>query len=224
MRLSLFCSIAILVSPAFCVADVSDYKVKSVEKAPPKELKEEVQKLLDKNAIQFTDKDGGVIAEIWLRKPIPVSAEPKDKKATYRQVPATSIIGAVQFAKEWKEYRGKKVPPGVYSLRLAMQPQDGNHMGTSPFPEFAVLVAAKHEPGAATMEVEELVERSMASIKASHPGVLLLFPNDKAATAPSLEGKANEHIVLNAGQEVAINGKTAGTLGIGLTLVGHANE
>jgi hypothetical protein len=213
----------LLVTAVPAVADVADYKVKTIEKAPPKELIESVQKLLDSSAVQFTDKNGDLIAEVWLRKPIPVTGELKDNKAAYKNVPATSILAAVQFAKDWKDYRGKKIPAGVYSLRLGMQPQDGNHMGTSPYPEFCVLLAAKLEPKADVMDPDEMVERSAESIKQAHAGVLLLFPTDKGGATAELTVQNKDHIVLNLRSEVTANGKS-GTLGIGLTLVGHANE
>ena len=225
MRNVLVCSlICFALSTVYVSADVGNYKVKTVDKAAPKELKADVQKLLDAKAIQFTDKKGDLIAELWFRKDIPVTIAPKDKKAVFSTVPMTSIIGAVKFAKDWREYRGRKLKAGVYSLRFAMQPQDGNHMGTALHSEFLILLAAKFEPSAKPLNPMELVDRSKASIKSGHPAILQLFPytNDKAA--PNLTESAKDHVVLNLRQPVVMNGSAVGPLGIGVTLVGEASE
>ena len=42
------------------------------------------------------------------------------------------------------------VPPGVYTLRLGYQPQDGDHMGTAPHSEFCLACPAAEDNGAAT--------------------------------------------------------------------------
>ena len=39
------------------------------------------------------------------------------------------------------DIRGKVVKPGVYTLRYALQPQNGDHLGAAPNREFLLLVA-----------------------------------------------------------------------------------
>ena len=46
------------------------------------------------------------------------------------------MVGAVQFPEVWKDYRKQKIKAGVYTLRIGVQPEDGDHMGTAPFNEF----------------------------------------------------------------------------------------
>ena len=62
----------------------------------------------------------------------------------------------------------------------------------------------------------------MKSIDAGHPGVFMLFPNNKAA-GPNLVGMEKNHWVLQV--PVAVQaGKVRGTIGFGVTLVGEADE
>ena len=42
----------------------------------------------------------------------------------------------------FKEIRGKVVKPGVYTLRYGQQPQNGDHLGISPFREFLLISPA----------------------------------------------------------------------------------
>ena len=58
-----------------------------------------------------------------------------------------------------------------------------------------------------------------------HPAVFLLFPVAKKdlGKAPALQMRENKHWVLNVTQDVTVDGKKKGTLGIGLTLIGFSS-
>ena len=68
-----------------------------------------------------------------------------------------------------------------------------------------------------------LIEASTKSLNTSHPGVFMLFPNNPSAASPQLAGKDNNHWVINVKEDVTIAGKKAGSIGIGVTVVGSAN-
>ena len=74
------------------------------------------------------------------------------------------------------------------------------------------------------METKRLQEMSAKSIGGSHPGVFLLFPNEKPLDTPTLVEKENDHWVLMLKEPIIIEGQKAPAgLGIGLTLVGHSS-
>jgi hypothetical protein len=216
-------ALVLLLAAAAVPAQDAKHSVKIASTAPPKELDESIRKLLAAEAVQFLGPQGDLVAELWLRKEVPADATPEQVKngVTYREVPQTTVLGAVRFDKGWSDYRKQKVKAGVYTIRLAFQPQDGDHMGTAPYSEFGLLVAANEDKSAATMEPKKLQELSAASIGTSHPAVLLLFPNVKPGAAPRLEVKNNNHVVLNTRHSVRTKEAT-GVLGLGLTLVGHS--
>jgi hypothetical protein len=220
-------AVAGILSTTFVSAqDAGKYGLKPETKAPPKELNDSVRKLLTDKAVEFRGPDGNLIAELWFRKTLPAEATPEQLKTgvTYREVPETTILGAVRFEQAWSDYRQQKVKPGVYTIRLGFQPQDGDHMGTAPFPQFGLLLAAGKDTSAGPIEVKKMQEQSAASIGTSHPAVLLLFPNEKPGPAPQLATRQpGNHVVLNTRAEVSAGGKTAAPLGISLTLVGHAD-
>jgi hypothetical protein len=116
------------------------------------------------------------------------------------------------------DYRKQKLKPGVYTLRLAMQPQDGDHMGTAPYSEFCVVSPAADDTKPDLLEVKALNELSAKSTE-SHPAVLLLFPGTGAAAEPKLVNKGMGHWVLLFQLPAAAAGQKA-TLPVGLTLVG----
>jgi hypothetical protein len=201
-------------------ADGKTAKVQAGSKQPPEELKEPIRQLLSDETVQVLDK-GGLVAEIWFRKEIPSQADPKDiqQVARYRHVPQSTVMGAVRFDQPWSDFRGQKVKAGVYTLRLAMQPMDGDHMGTAPFNEFCLLVPAALDEKPDTMEFKHLFELSCKAAGSSHAAAMLLYPNDKPGAAPELLNKGGGNYVLSWKEPITAGGQKA-TLGLGMTLFG----
>lgn len=190
--------------------------VKVADAPPPKELSASVRALLDTKAISVSD-GGKLLCTIWPCKALKLKA-PADP-AQYSNLEETTVVGAVRFPAVWTDYRKQKIKPGVYTLRLGIQPMDGDHMGTAPYNEFLLLSPAGKDQKPDLMDAKDLQEMSTASTTRKHPGVVLLFPNPKPAAAPAIEAKPNEHWVLNFQVPVA-GGKSA--LGFGLVVVGHS--
>jgi hypothetical protein len=215
----------VLVLPCLLLAQDASYSIKVADSPPPKELNAAMAKLLATKAVRLLDKQGKAIAEVWFRKEVPADATPEQIKngLTYRELKQTEILGAIRFEQDWTDYRKQKVKAGVYTLRLGFQPQDGDHAGASQFTEFVVAVAADKDAKPELMDPKEMVEASAKSISTGHPGVFMLFPNSTPAADAKLAGKENNHWVLNVKEDVTVGGKKAGSIGIGLTLVGNAN-
>jgi hypothetical protein len=222
LRVTATTTMLLIVLPV-AAADKDAYSIKVQDKsAPPKELPDTVRKLLAERSVQLLDAKGEVLAEVWMRKEVPAKATEAQLKngLTYREVPETTLLGAVKLPKQGSDYRKQKIPPGVYTLRLGYQPQDGDHMGTAPYSEFVLLSPAKEDKGAETMEIKALTEMSAKSTN-GHPAVWLLFPPDKGTGDPKLANKGDGHWVLFFKQDVLV-GTTKGSMGIGLALIGQA--
>ena len=205
-------------------AQEGKYGVKADATPPPKELSEEVRKLLGKQSVQLVDEGGKTVGEFWFRAEIPAEATAEQVKngITWREVAQSTVLGAVRFDQDWSDYRKQKVKAGVYTLRLGYQPADGDHMGSSDFQEFALVVAAEKDKKPELVDAKRLVEMSGSSIGATHPGVFMLAPNPKAE-GPSIVPAPREHWVLQSKGEIVVGGKKTGRgIGIGLNVVGHA--
>jgi hypothetical protein len=202
------------------------YSIKVVEKTePPKEVQAPIRQLLSDRCVQLLDAKGGLLAEVWLCKALPAKATDMQIKngLTYREIPETTVFGAIRFPKQATDYRKQKIPAGVYTLRLAYQPMDGDHMGTAPYGEFCLLSPAADDKKAGTMEAKALHELS-AKTTNGHPGVLLLFPGGKdAGDTPKLLDKGENHWVVELKQEVSVDGKKA-SINIGLVLIGVSSQ
>jgi hypothetical protein len=218
-------AVVVFVAAILPLRAADSYTVKTLDKTPaPTELQEPIRKLLGDRCVQLLDAKGDLLAEVWFRQDVPAKATDAQIKngLTYREIAETTLFGAIRFPKLYKDYRKQKIQPGVYTLRLANQPMDGDHMGTAPFSEFLLLSPAAEDKKPDTMEPKTLQEMSGKTTK-GHPGVMLLYSGKGAAAEPKLEKKEENHWVLLFLQEVKIGDKKA-TMPIGLTLIGVSSS
>jgi hypothetical protein len=210
---------AVLLALAGRAAD-SKPSVKVEDSPPPKELGEAVRGLLDSKAMTVSDAKGKVICTVWPRKEL--EAKKSDPAGpNYASLEESTVVGAVRFPEAFSDYRKQKIKPGVYTLRLGLQPMDGDHMGTAPYNEFALTCPADKDPKPGLMEAKELHELSTHSTTRKHPGLMLLYPNPKPAEAPVVEAKPNETWVLSYRCPVTAGGKKS-ALGFSLVVIGHS--
>src|SRR5262245_3567035 len=154
--------------------------VKVEEQEPPKDLSDAVRALLDNKAMSVFD-DTKLLCTVWPCKSLESKATAEEAKAgvKYANLEETTVVGAVKFPEQWIDYRKQKIKPGVYTLRLGLQPMDGDHQGTSPFNDFLLLSPADKDKKPEVVEPKEMHELSAKSVGRKHPGIMLLFPNKK---------------------------------------------
>jgi hypothetical protein len=199
-----------------------ELKVKVEKTTLPDELKDAIKDLLDDEAFQVQD-GKGVVCTLWLRKEIPAKATVEQVKngLTYREIALSTVIGAIQLPDKWIDFRKQEIPKGVYTLRLAVQPQDGDHMDTAPHTDFCLLCPADKDEKPDPLELKALIELSGSSHGSTHPAVLMLYPNTKAEDGAKLAAKGNGIFVLNVKRTIAA-GEQKTTLGFGFTVAGHS--
>jgi hypothetical protein len=216
--------VVLLVAAGLADAQEGKFTLKEATAPPPAELKPAIREQLDSKVMQVFNPGGQLLCEIWFAKSVPAKATPEQVKngLTYRELRETAIIGAIRFPMDVQDYRKQDVKSGVYTLRLAMQPQDGDHMGTAPHPEFCLLISAALDEKPDLMEPKKLHDLSARTLEGSHPGILLLFPHNKPEPAPKLVDQGMGHWVLRHSLKVNVNGQTI-VIGIGLTVAGHSS-
>jgi len=137
------------------------YTAKLEKIEPPIKLAEPIRKLLDEQALVVRDGDS-VVMTIWFRNVIPVKATEEQVKngLTYREIPEGTLVGALEFPRTFTDYRKQELPVGVYTLRFAVQPDIGDHTGTTPHPEFCLLCPALEDKSEDLIEKKKLIELS----------------------------------------------------------------
>jgi hypothetical protein len=211
----------VVISAAAAAAADTKLTVKVADEEPPKDLSDEVRALLDGKGMTVTDDKGKVLCTVWPAKSLETKATADQAKAglKYEHLEETTIVGAVKFPEDWRDYRKSKIKAGVYTLRLGIQPMDGDHMGTAPFNEFCLLCPADKDKKPDLLEAKELHELSTKATTRKHPGIMLLFPNAKPAEAPAVEAKPKDHFVLSY-RVPATAGSEKSFLGFSLVVIG----
>lgn len=196
-----------------------------VEKAePPMALAEPVRKLLDEQALVVRDGEN-VVMTIWFRTEIPIKATEEQVKngLTYREIPEGTLVGALEFPKTFTDYRKQELPAGVYTLRFAVQPDIGDHTGTTPHPEFCLICPSGEDKSDESIEKKKLIELSSKVNEGRHPAVLLLWPNNGSDATVKVVDKGNGVLVATIKRPVA-GSDVKSLLGFAVTVAGVRKE
>jgi hypothetical protein len=203
-------------------ADPSKHTTKQATTEPPKELAEPIRALLSDKTVQLLDDQGKLFCEVWFRKEVPVKATADEikKGVSYSKIEEGTVMGAIRFAQPWQSFRKQNVKPGLYTLRLGIQPKDGDHMGSAPFDEFLLLCPSADDKKPAAIPHKQLAELSGKALPGgNHPVVLLMFPNPKPDAMPQLTNKGGGVWALQWKTDAAA-GSDKGVMGMGLVLFG----
>jgi len=175
-------------------APAADLTLKFSEKQPPRELDASIQARLQTKAVQLLD--GAKPAyEFWFCKEIPLQSKPASTAKALDALKETTLLGAAYIPVSRRDYRDDELPAGVYTMRFALQPQDGDHLGTAEYPYFAVLVSAKLDtrPDGIT-EFKPLVKTSAKTASGDHPMIISLRPaSTEGGEMPKLNEPAPDH-------------------------------
>lgn len=165
------------------------YKIAKLADAPPAGLTAEVKKTLGGDGYRISDPSGKPLVDLWLRQGAPASGKPEGPKAAvlYPVLAEGELIGAAKIQGELHDYRDQPIKPGVYTLRYALQPINGAHLGVSTYRDYALLVPADKDKTLDPPSQKELQEKSAESAGTSHPAVLLMQPPpEKPPAGPEL--------------------------------------
>ena len=142
--------------------------------------------MLDTKAMSVSDEKGKVLCTVWACKALETKATADQAKAglKYAHLEQTTLVGAVQFPDMWKDYRKQNIKAGVYTLRIGIQPEDGDHQGTAPFNEFCLL-----SPGRPGQEAGR--DRAEGTARAEHQVHDPQAPRGDAAVPEQDPGRAS---------------------------------
>jgi hypothetical protein len=186
--MSLSCSFALLVlglTHSWAVA--ADPQLEKITSSPPEEIASDIRQALFQEGLRVVQ-SGEAIAEFWFRKEIPASeSESAGLGVSFGRIAEGALLGVVRFPEQWYDYKNRRISSGSYTLRYAVQPADGNHMGVSVYRDFLLLIPASADSDCqALYSGEELVNLSKKASSTPHPAVLSLVPIYEEVTAPRM--------------------------------------
>ncbi len=177
----------------FATIAVAAPKLSRIGPCTDSAVPEAVKKALAPDGYRVALDDGSTV-DLWPRSVLPTGSKARED-ATYAITPST-FVGVIHFAKNTRDYRGDAVPAGTYNLRYELQPSDGNHLGTSPTPDFLLLIPADADSDPDhSYNFQQLVELSEKVTSKKHPAALNLVA-PQAKDFPAINEDLEDHTIL----------------------------
>jgi hypothetical protein len=165
--------------------------------------------------------DGSEVCRIWLRKGLDTRAKTDTPGVLFNQIGDSSLVGVISFPKNTTDYRGQVIKAGSYTLRYALQPADGNHLGIAPNRDFLLMSPLSLDQDAsAQFKFEDLVKMSAKSAGTNHPAGLSIISADAQKTFPAAIQDDTGHTVFEGKLKTASGGEIA----FGLIVKGVADQ
>jgi hypothetical protein len=205
--------VALALGLASSVPAAAELAVAATDAAPPDGVSAAIRDAVGAGSLEVTD-GGADVAEFWLRDELPTKNPPSDTLGvSFGGLESGELVGVLRLARPWRDYKNLAVPAGVYTLRYAVRPADGNHMGVSTYRDFLLLTPAADDTAVAGPgSTDELYARSMKATGQPHPATLGLFPIWDPVKAPA--------IVKNDADQPTL-AVPVGGLVLGLVIEGH---
>lgn len=148
------------------------------------------------------------ICDVWWVKSVPaVASASSEGDILYGALQPGTLVGLLQFVSPSAEdFRDQKLKPGLYTMRYAQIPQDGNHMGVSEYRDFVLLSPLSADTQLdKVLSFDDLVNLSRKAAGTGHPAVISLGPPNPAyKKLPALlqddQGNCSLQVDLHAAQ------------------------
>lgn len=187
-------------------------------RALPDSVPASIRSAVDANGYRVQS-DGVPIADVWLRTSVPTGAKQESGSILYSELQPGTFVGVLSFPKPGGDFRGQTIPPGYYTLRYELLPEDGNHMGVAPNRDFLLLVPVAADPGPTTqLKYDDLVKLSAKASGTSHPATMALMPATPAPQ-PTAATNADGYVVFSAKMKTS-----SGELPFSLVVKGQAAQ
>lgn len=206
-------------------ASAQSYKVEKVTEAAPQELAPAVREALAGEALRVVGPNG-TLAELWLRKAIPAKVNPSQELGvSLGQLAEGTLVAAVRFPANLKDYRRQQVKPGVYTLRYALIPVDGNHQGVAPQRDFLLASPAAVDQSPDTITRDATLDLSRKTTGTKHPSVWSLAAVEgQPASLPAVIHQEDGDLWVLEFRAQIQSGSAASAVAMALVVVGSAPE
>jgi hypothetical protein len=165
-----------------CAAFAAAPKVERTGSLPAGGASDALRQVVDAKGYRVTLEDGWT-AEFWFVKQL-ATAKKDARGALYTELTDGELVGVVNLPQGMSDFRGQNIPAGLYTLRYQMLPQDGNHMGVAPNPDFLLLSPAANDARPQqSYPAKKLMVMSAKSTGTNHPAVIALETAGEPASA-----------------------------------------
>ena len=171
-----------------------DLQLNVIDKKPPSVFAAPIRDVLSSQCVQLVN-GAKPLYEFWFRQEMPLKGKPAMVEEGLRAVTQSALMGVAVVHKSRRDYRDDELYADTYTMRFSLQPQDGNHLGTSEYPYFLALVAAKLDTSLDGLSTyKQLVKASSQDTATDHPIIISLRPpQDGRGDFPRLHVPAPDH-------------------------------
>jgi len=156
--------------------------------APPGELAGNIAQLMQKSGFKISNQ-GAPYCEIWFRTTRPSGPNTSEQNVTLPSVPFGALVGVIRFDGNGADRRGQPIKAGIYTLRYAILPMNGDHQGAAPQRDFLLMTPVAEDKDAnATPNFDALVGMSKKVSGTPHPAVLSFWKADTDSPGFSQQG------------------------------------
>jgi hypothetical protein len=208
---------AMLLAPVLSAGqEVTWVTSKDTSLPPPDAIAEPLRNLLFTGSADV--RRGESLIRFWGVRALPVTGNTPE----WSNVLPGTLLGAMHLEAPLPDIRGFPISPGVYTLRFALQPQDGDHMGVSPFRQFLIVAPAAEDRTPEPLGHDRAVALGRKTQGRSHPAVLSIAPPVVTqASGPQVVKTEDGHTAVVLGVDCTRDGTSVGRLTFGVVLVGR---
>ena len=161
-----------------------DLSVEASKEAPPADvLVEEIAAEIAPTGYKVVDGDKKLVCEIWLAKNWTLKPGFQPSLSILYPLEPGSLVGVLRFTRKGTDFRGQDIARGVYTLRYANQPEDGNHVGTFETRDFLVMLPAAADTSLKTLPDTDLFKVSAEAAGSTHPAIMPLLKAEEGKDA-----------------------------------------
>ncbi len=211
----------VLTSASLGTSVAADYRLEPLaEAAPTADLSPAIAKTLSAKGTKIIKGKSRTLCDVWFCETWKAKANFKPTNTVLYPFEVGQLVGVVRFKSKGADFRGQEIPAGVYTVRYAQQPVDGNHVGTSNTLDFLLLLPAGDDKNVEPMDAKALFKTSAKVAGTSHPAMLTLQSASSGEEATSLRhAEAEDFWILRT------TGKTsAGELPLEVVIVGESKH
>ena len=211
LRRLLLCALLTVLTSAASAAS----KVESIGPPPAAGVADALKQAVSEKGCRVTLDDGWT-AEFWFVRQLKTQKQ-EAPGALYPELANGEFVGVVRFPQGMSDFRGQSLPAGYYTLRYQLLPQDGNHMGVAPNPDFLLASPAADDSRPEQGYVyRKLVALSAKSTGTGHPAVIAM---ESAASPMTVVKEENGTVVLSVEVPAA-----EGAQKLGIVIKGAASQ
>ncbi len=166
----------------------------------PRGVAAKIAGMIDKAGYRISNPKGPVCS-VWLVKNVPIRDKFKPSLSNLYPFTNGQLIGLLQVHSKtgYTDFRGQELKPGVYTLRYGLQPEDGNHVGTSDTADFLLALPARIDQDPKPIfGPQDLSTKSAKSAGAAHPAIFsMVTPKGTIKTASVSHDEDHDFWILN---------------------------